>query len=140
MREGQDKGADFNVWFEEMAHLAQHDPQTFESRRQELIEEAITQAPPDRQKRLRALQWRIDMERQRAKTPLGACLKIYDMLWDFIYAPGGFLEAVEKLKRLAWALKEGRSGTLKEITECGPDHPSSSAKIIPFPKAKRKSG
>ncbi|NPB09461.1 MAG: DUF3135 domain-containing protein, partial [Thermodesulfobacteria bacterium] len=83
----------FEQWFEELSRLAQEDPEAFEARRRALIEETISQAPEERQDRLRRFQWRIDMERKRAKTPLGACIKLNDMLMEMVYGEGGFLEA-----------------------------------------------
>jgi len=50
----------FEQWFEELSRLAQEDPEAFEARRRALIEETISQAPEERQDRLRRFQWRID--------------------------------------------------------------------------------
>ncbi len=122
---------DFEKWFEEMACLAQENPKAFERRRAELIEEAISQADPEYQERLRRLQWRIDMERKRCKTALAACLRLYEMMWDFIYAENGFLEAVDTLQQLANALEKGEVVRLEEIR---PKIPERKAQIIPFPK------
>ncbi len=122
---------DFEKWFEEMACLAQEDPEAFERRRAELIEEAISEADPEYQERLRRLQWRIDMERKRCKTALAACLRLYEMMWDFIYAENGFLEAVDTLQQLANALEKGEVVRLEEIK---PKIPERKARIIPFPK------
>ncbi len=121
----------FEKWFEEMACLAQEDPEAFERRREELIEEAISQADPAYQERLRRLQWRIDMERKRCKTALAACLRLYEMMWDFIYAENGFLEAVDTLQQLANVLEKGKVVRLEEIK---PRPPREKAQIIPFPK------
>lgn len=69
---------DFDLW----AKLAQDDPEAFEVKRREAIEAAIGQAPDSEQQRLRGLQFRIDMERQRASNPLSACIRINKMLMD----------------------------------------------------------
>ncbi|WP_457755692.1 DUF3135 domain-containing protein [Thermodesulfatator indicus] len=121
----------FDDWFERMARLAKEDPEAFEKERLALIEEAISQAPPENQEKLRKFQWRIDMERKRAKTPLGACIKLYDMLLDMVYGEGGFLESLQTLKNILTDVKEGRTPTL-------PSEPEARAKIIPFPADKAK--
>lgn len=69
---------DFDFWLQ----LAQSDPERFESLRSEILEKHIQRAPDSQQCRLRCLQWRIDQIRDRAKTPLAACISISDMMWD----------------------------------------------------------
>ncbi len=137
---------EFDKWFEEMSELAKKDPEEFEKRRKELIEEVIQQANPIHQKKLRQLQWRIDMERKRCKTPLASCIKLHEMLWNLLVnAENSFLEAVESLKTIVFALKklslkseEFRSSTEgKSSTSVEPDRVSK-AKIIPFPKNRRR--
>lgn len=72
---------DFETW----AALAQSDRAEFERRRKVAVDEVIATASPEHQPRLRALQWRIDVERQRAATPLAACIRISSMMWDSFY-------------------------------------------------------
>ncbi len=123
---------DFDEWFDEMAALAQESPKDFEKMRQELIEQTINQATPSCQEKLRKLQWRIDMERKRAKTPLGACIRIYDMLLEMVYGEGGFLDSIKMLERIAADLKYGRSVNLKKA----PSQTPKKAQIISFPGKK----
>lgn len=66
----------------EWQRLAQTDPAEFERRRRAAIEAVIVQAPSEQQARLRGLQFRIDLERTRAKTPLGAALRLQSMMWE----------------------------------------------------------
>lgn len=73
-----DTNFDFDEWFE----LAKRDPETFETRRQESINEFINSVPQDKQQRLRCLQWKIDRVREKMPTPLAACVAISDMMWD----------------------------------------------------------
>ncbi len=131
MLQEKDLQNDFDAWFAEMADLAKNDPEAFERRRAELIEETISKAKDADQERLRRLQWRIDMERRRAKTPLASCLRLYDLLLEFVYGPGGFLEAVDRLKALAEALQRGDKVSLKAVVSC-PQTEAPSAKVIPF--------
>lgn len=106
---------DFDVW----AQLAKNDPEAFEAKRLSMIEELIEQAPPALQQRLRGLQWRIDVERERSKTPLQACIRISNMMWDMIYADRGFLWSLQVL-----ADPEGLTDVLPAA--------ATSAKVVPF--------
>ena len=104
---------DFHL--EEWQHLARDDPDEFERRRQAMIEAVIAEAPPALQGRLRGLQSRIDLERRRAKTPLGATVRLQSMMWE------RFAELREALQALA-------NGTAL------PAAPKESARILPFTK------
>ncbi len=86
-------GFDFDGWM----HLAKTDPEKFEEKRAEAIESIISSAPESSQRRLRGLQWRIDMERKRCKTPLESCVRIYDMLIDYVYSEKGLLNCINQL-------------------------------------------
>lgn len=79
---------DFDQW----RLLARSDPEAFESRRREVIDAAIARAPAKRQPRLRGLQWRIDLMRRRASTPLAACITLSDMMWQAFAGSNGLLE------------------------------------------------
>jgi hypothetical protein len=85
------KEADFSkLDFDSMTAIAKESPSEFERLRQQAIDELIESAPPERQARLRGLQWRIDQER-RNRTPLSACIRISKMMWDQLMESGGFL-------------------------------------------------
>jgi hypothetical protein len=102
--------------FDEWASLARQDPQGFEVRRQEAIEQLILAAPEHLQPRLRRLQWRIDMERRRHDNPLGACIGIYGMMIESVYGEHGLLPALRRL-----------------IQGCaGHDAETATASILPF--------
>ena len=116
-----------------MSQLAAEDPEAFEKRRRKLIEEEISKRPPERQEALRKLQWRIDMERKRAKTPLGACIKLNDMLMDQLYKEGGFIDSVNLLKNLFFGAESVEPPSRKKKREQG-------AKVISFKKPERKKG
>ena len=85
--------------FEHWSHLASEDPEAFEARRQALIEDLINSAPRHRQPRLRGLQWRLDMVRQRSRTPLAACIRMSEMMWDSLLGEGGLRDTLESLTR-----------------------------------------
>lgn len=69
---------DFDYW----QKLYEKDPELFEKKRKEYLDEVINQADPKTRDRLVKLQWRIDMERKRSKTPLKSLLAIDDMMWE----------------------------------------------------------
>lgn len=85
---------DFDSWH----HLARRDPGAFESRRQEAIEAFMARQAPERRERLRRLQWRIDRERERSSTPLGACHRISDLMWRSFAGRGGLVDQLEALR------------------------------------------
>lgn len=106
--------------FDEWSRLAKTDPAAFEARRLALIEEYLDQFPPLDQRRLRGLQFRIDMERRRARTPMAACVRLSSMMWDSLLGTDGLKAAIDRL--------------LHSNTHI-PKHPvSSSARILPFKK------
>ena len=83
--------------FEEWLELAQRDPEGFEQRRRAVIESYLNNLPLDKQRRLRGLQFRIDMERQRAHTAMGACIKLSSMMWDALAGPKGLAASIQML-------------------------------------------
>lgn len=85
------KSFDFEYW----ARLAKEQPEEFESKRAELLEQLIESSPPKVRQRLHSIQWRVDCERERSPTPLSACLKISRMMWDAVYERGGFMSLVK---------------------------------------------
>ena len=64
------------------------------------IEAAIGNASPSSQTRLRRLQWRIDQERRLARTPMGACIRLSNLMWRSVLGPGGLQERFGELQRL----------------------------------------
>jgi len=75
-----DSAEDFDI--DEWQRLAVEDPQEFERRREAAIRAVIEQAPPEHQARLLRLQSNIDLERRRAKTALGATVRLQSMMWE----------------------------------------------------------
>ena len=64
-----------------MLDLARNDPEQLERLRKRLTESVIATAGcDDRKRRLEGLQFRVDMERRRAATPLAATIKISEMM------------------------------------------------------------
>ncbi|MDQ2695769.1 MAG: DUF3135 domain-containing protein [Pseudomonadota bacterium] len=80
--------------FDELAELARNRPDEFERLRRAACEAFINDAPEKARQRLRGLQFRIDMERRRCKTPLQACIRISAMMQDSLVDLGDTLNAV----------------------------------------------
>ncbi len=72
--------------FDELKQLANHNPEALEALRRQLIEQTINSAGEDFRRRLRGLQFQIDMERQRASNPLSACLRMSRMMHERLYS------------------------------------------------------
>ena len=68
--------------FDELMKLAQQDPDKLESLRQSWVEDIIESAPEVFQRRLRGLQFQIDMEREKASNPVSSCVKISQMMHE----------------------------------------------------------
>lgn len=68
--------------FETLARMAQEDPDGLEALRDRLASNLIESARPEHRRRLRGLQFQIDMERRRAANPLASCLRISQMMQD----------------------------------------------------------
>lgn len=88
-----EKAFDFDEW----CALAKQDPVGFENKRRAVIERLIMGSPEPMQERLRSLQWRVDMERARAKNANSACVNVYRMMWNRVYGESGLLDALEGL-------------------------------------------
>ena len=116
----------YYIDFDEWSRLADNDPDTFEIKRKSLLDDFLSQFSEHRQRRLRGLQFQIDMERRRAKTPMAACIRLSDMMWESVDGKNGLRETVNQL----------RSGQISVRA-----HPTSTkASIIPFPGSQNKPG
>jgi hypothetical protein len=100
---------DFEAW----TKLAKEDPEAFERQREEILRALIASAPPAHRQRLEGLQFRLNVERERARTPLGACVRLNSLMW------AGF-------HRLRKELNGASQGTAQEPR-------TASAKIIALP-------
>ena len=67
--------------FDVLVDMARNDPKGLETLRRSLTEAVISAATNDATKRrLKGLQFRVDMERARAATPLAATIRISEMM------------------------------------------------------------
>ena len=66
--------------FDQLVHLARHQPDELERLRQHLCQQIIASAPPPARKKLEGLQFKIDAQRRISSTPIGACIHISRMM------------------------------------------------------------
>ncbi len=67
---------------ETLVELSEKDPEAIEKIRREATEALINRAPEVYQRRLRGLQFQIDMEVRRSKSPMESCLRVSKMMHD----------------------------------------------------------
>lgn len=90
----QDSGGfDFDSW----ASLAANDPQAFEEKRVIAIQSAIDAAPARSRERLERLQWKLDRIRETSATPLAACVRMQELMWESLIGPEGLVERLNQL-------------------------------------------
>lgn len=82
---------DFDHW----STLARDNPDEFEARRAAVIEEAIQRAPQRAHMQLRRMQWKLDVIRNTAGSPLGACVRMHEMMWERVVGEGGLLAVLQ---------------------------------------------
>jgi hypothetical protein len=67
--------------FDILLDMARNDPEGLETLRRSLTGAVIASAmSPNTRRRLHGLQFRVDMERRRARTPLAATIRISEMM------------------------------------------------------------
>jgi len=67
--------------FDVLVDMARNDPQKLENLRQRLTRSVIEGADTEhKRKRLEGLQFRVDLERKRARSPLAAAIRISEMM------------------------------------------------------------
>lgn len=71
-------GFDFDHW----AELARTDPAAFDQHREAVIDAHLGHYAAERRERLVRLQWRLDTERERTSSALGACIRLSGKMWD----------------------------------------------------------
>jgi len=109
---------DFDTW----ARLAKDNPAEFERQREAALRATIAAAPSEFRQRLEGLQFRLNLERQRAGTPLGSCVRMNSLMW------AGFYRLRKELNQAARRMPAG--------SEVG----RPSAQVIPLRRAQGTSG
>ncbi|ALP54462.1 hypothetical protein Tel_15620 [Candidatus Tenderia electrophaga] len=83
--------------FDEWKKLAETNPKAFEFTRRKVIDDLINEARAS--ERLKCLQWRIDVERERAASPLSACVRLSNMMLNSLYGDGGLAKTLNGTPR-----------------------------------------
>ena len=73
-----------NFNFEYWMHLYREDPNLFEAKRKRILEEFIDKTRHSK-RRLNGLQFKIDMERQKSRSAMGACIRLSDLMKAHFY-------------------------------------------------------
>jgi len=127
--------------FNELMRLAQENPDELERIRQEAVEDLITNAPSDHQRRLRGLQFQVDMERKRAKNPMDSCIRISRLMHDSFAKLRDTLNEAQQthVTQLREILDHKNSGTTlakraqpEQQTASAPEE-QRSAQVVQFP-------
>jgi hypothetical protein len=105
---GQSGELDFD--FDALARLAREDPNRFEATRAALVRQLIGQAPEHIKPRLEGLQWQVDCLRQQSKTPLAACVKISNLMWNQVLGRGGLAESLHQVAEAGRLNRDDDSG------------------------------
>lgn len=115
--------------FEDMVKMAQNDPDALESLRQEMCEAVIQSAPETSQRKLRGLQFKIDMERRRAKTPMASCIRLSQMMHE------SFAQLREALNDMQGAPTKTLRSLVKDplLASEQASNNESAAEVIEFP-------
>ncbi|MDH5765992.1 MAG: DUF3135 domain-containing protein [Gammaproteobacteria bacterium] len=71
--------------FDHLMSLADNNPDELENLRKFFCDELISNAPERYQKRLRGLQFQVDMIRRKSKNPLQSCILISRLMLDNCY-------------------------------------------------------
>lgn len=116
--------------FDVMLDLARNDPDQLEALRKRLTESVIAAADnDDRKRRLEGLQFRVDMERRRAATPLAATIKISEMMAQSLAdLHRSLVTPIEEQAAERASIAAGSAGPVRADTH--------GARILPFAAAK----
>ncbi|MCH7372696.1 DUF3135 domain-containing protein [Aeromonas sp. MR16] len=71
--------------FDTLKHWALAEPERLDELLHQQIDALIEQVGPDRQRRLRGLQFRIDCQRRLAKNNLDSCIRIANMMHESFF-------------------------------------------------------
>lgn len=118
--------------FNELVKMAKEDPDKLDQLQKKLCEELIQNAPQECQRKLRGTQFKVDMERRRARSPLAACMKISNMMQESFSQLREVLNEVQTIKtpHIKCNTKKPIDNQVKEPSE------ASDNSILRFPPIK----
>lgn len=108
--------------FDILLDMAKNNPDALERLRIDLCEQVIHDAPESSRRKLRGLQFRIDMERRKAKSAMSACINISGMMH----------ESFERLRESLNQATGSASPTPYQHEQMGREP---AAKVLPFKRA-----
>ncbi|WP_207061983.1 DUF3135 domain-containing protein [Motiliproteus sp. SC1-56] len=103
--------------FDELKELARTDPQAFDRLRQTVCEEFINSIPAAHQRRLKGVQFRVNHEIRRAKTPLAGLIKVSGMMHDSLHELSDHLQELKRCTTLPLARQAPRPATVTAVAE-----------------------
>lgn len=101
--------------FDEWVRLAKDDPDAYENKRTEMIQEVIDSTSPEVKRRMQGLQWQIDQIRSTSTNPMSSCLKISQMMWDKVIGEDGLVDHMRQLSDPDQILKPKKLATVIDI-------------------------
>lgn len=97
--------------FDTLVSMHQTDPEALEQLRTELTNELFDKAPAHLRRRLQGLQFRINMELRRAKTPEARCVRLSTLMHD------SFMELHESLHNPFACLDRKKNSATGELIQ-----------------------
>lgn len=76
---------------DQLRKLHQDDPQLFDEIASDAIKEACTASTPEKSLKLQQMQWTIDMQLRKAKTPLARMQIMENIFYSRVYGDNGHL-------------------------------------------------
>ncbi|MBU2709663.1 DUF3135 domain-containing protein [Zooshikella harenae] len=67
--------------FDHLMNLARNKPEDLEKLRNQLIENTIQSAPKSSQRRLRGIQFQVDMQIRKSNNPMAACVAVSELMY-----------------------------------------------------------
>ncbi|MFT4797307.1 MAG: hypothetical protein ACI9W1_000727 [Candidatus Azotimanducaceae bacterium] len=79
-----------------LMEIAKKNPSELDRIKQEAVSALIESADKSHQQRLRGLQWQVDMELNKSKSPMEGCIKISGMMHEKLWELRGALQSGEQ--------------------------------------------
>jgi len=104
--------------FDTLKELAANEPSRLDAILEQQIEQLMARASPDQQRRLRGLQFKIDVQRQLAKNNLDSCIRIANMMRESFYLMRS--EMIQFREEGELSCENGRDGTIIWLADYRP--------------------
>ena len=115
--------------FEVLVDMARNDPEGLETLRRTLTDAVISTASSEvARRRLEGIQFRVDLERRRASTPLAATIRISEMMCRSL---------ADLHASMVAPADEGAADPVPPPADAATDKPGNAPRVIPFPRHRR---